>query len=384
MILKDPRLLIAVNTGEFFLSHRLHLAKGAKDAGFEVFVLCPPGPAIAKIEGLGFKVVLVEMGRKSMNPFHELVTISKFYKAIESVRPDVYHGFTIKPVLYGTIASLLYGVPKIVNTITGLGYLFISEALHVRMIRTGIGLVYRFIFASERVRITFQNEDDQNLFVGNGWVAKEKTRVIKGTGVDITRFAPSPEVSGVPVILFPARLLLDKGVRELIQAAETLKQKGYNFTVELCGKEDPGNPSALSGEELKEIREKFPYIKIRGHVEDMAEAFKHCHVVCLPSYREGIPLALIEASAAGKAMVTTDVPGCRAVVNDGVNGFLVKSKDSVTLADALEKLLSSSELRERFGAAARRNAISEFAKDSVIAKNLEVYEMPLVPRVKSA
>lgn len=375
MKLKTARLLIAVNTGEFFLSHRIHLANGAKAAGWDVWVLCPPGGSSEKIEKMGFSVVPVEMGRKSMNPFFELKTIKDFYEAIKKVNPDVYHGFTIKPVLYGTIASHILKIPRVVNTITGLGYLFISEKPLVRLIRAGVGLMYRLVFAPSRVRITFQNEDDQNLFVSKGWVDLEKTSVIKGTGVDTIRFSPTPEPAGKPVILFPARLLLDKGVRELIEAADILRQKGLQFVVELCGKEDPGNPSALSAEDLDEIRKKSSYIKIRGHVEDMAQAFKNCHIVCLPSYREGIPLALIEASASGRAIVTTDVPGCRAVVHDGVDGLLVPARDAQSLAKALEKLIQSKDLRNKFAEQARQQAISQFAKDSVVQKNLEVYQL---------
>lgn len=376
--LKIPgsRLLMAVNTAEFFLSHRRHLAEGARAAGWDVWILCPPSPVVKQIQSLGFSVVEVELGRKSMNPFSELKTLWEMYKVIQKVNPEIYHGFTIKPVLYGTLVCRWLRVPQIINTITGLGFLFISQALFVQIIRLGVGFCYRLLFSASNVRIIFQNEDDQNYFVRSKWVTEEKSIVIKGTGVDIQKFCPIPEGNGIPVILFPARLLIDKGIQELIQAAQWLAQKGHQFTLELCGKEDPGNPSALPTSRIDELRTSRSYVRIRGHVEDMATAFQNAHIVCLPSYREGIPLALIEASACGRPIVTTDVPGCRAVVQNGREGFLVPEKNSELLALALEKLIVSKELRLQMGQMARSHALKEFAKEKVVQKNLTIYKAP--------
>jgi glycosyltransferase involved in cell wall biosynthesis len=375
------RLLIAVNTAEFFLSHRLHLAQGARDAGWDVWVLCPPSPIVAKIKALGFSVAEIAIGRKSMNPFFELATLWRMYVAIRAIQPQVYHGFTVKPVLYGTLICRLLKIPKIFNTITGLGFLFLSQSKAIVLVREAVGLFYKILFSSDRVRVIFQNEDDQNYFAAKGWIHREKSRVIKGTGVDIQRFQMEPEPEGPPVIVFPARLLFDKGVSEFVGAAELLIKKGYQLTFELCGKEDPGNPSSLSSEAIKNLQSKSALFKIRGHVEDMALAFRNCHIVCLPSYREGIPLALLEASACGRPIVTTDVPGCRAVIDDGVEGFLVPSKNSELLAIALEKLLQSKDLRILMGRRARERAVREFAKESVVAKNLFLYGPPPQPNV---
>jgi glycosyltransferase involved in cell wall biosynthesis len=373
-----PKLLIALNTADFFLSHRLHLALGAREAGWDVWVLCPPSPLVAKIRALGFSVREIAMGRKSMNPFLELLTMVRMYRAVSEIQPQIYHGFTVKPVLYGTLICRLLGVPKVVNTITGLGFLFLSPSPLIGFVRRIVGIFYKILFSSSQVRVIFQNEDDQQFFIHCGWVKAEKSLVIKGTGVDIQRFKMQPEPSGHPVIVFPARMLFDKGVSEIVGAAELLIEKGYQFTLEFCGKEDPGNPSALSALAIKNLQNKNAFFKIRGHVEDMANVFQKCHIVCLPSYREGIPLALIEASASGRPIVTTDVPGCRAVVQDGVEGFLVPVRNIEKLAAALEKLLQSKELRERMGQLARERALREFAKDSVVAKNLELYGSPSI------
>ena len=380
----ESRLLIAVNTAEFFLSHRRHLAEGAKTSGWNVWVLCPPSPAVTQIQQLGFSVVTVPLGRKSMNPLSEFKTLWDLYKAIQFVNPQVFHGFTVKPVLYGTLVCRLLKVPKIVNTITGLGFLFISQAWWVKIIRSFVGLFYKILFSNNNISIIFQNEDDQKYFISRKWVTKNQSVVIKGTGVDLQRFKVVPESDGTPVIVFPARLLLDKGIVELVEAADILEKKGLPFNLVLCGKEDPGNPSALSSEGVQALRNKGSNFKVLGHVEDMATAFQKSHIVCLPSYREGIPLALIEASASGRPIVTTDAPGCRSVVTDGIEGYLVPTKDSHHLALALEKLLTSKDLRKKMGENARSRAIKEFGKETIVIKNLNVYgPSPLASRAAS-
>ena len=380
----QPRLLIAVNTAEFFLSHRVHLASGAKADGWDVWVLCPPSPKIKQIEALGLSVVAVEIGRKSMNPFAEIFTVVRIMRAIRDLQPDVFHGFTVKPVLYGTFACRVLGVKKIVNTITGLGFLFISQSPAVRLVRSLVGWMYRVLFASPNVHVIFQNEDDRDLFVKNKWAHPERHSVIKGTGVDTSYFAPAAEPEGVPVVVFPARLLTDKGVREMIAAAEILRQRGRNMKLELCGRVDAENPAALSPGEVEELKKRGDLFVLRGHVEDMAEVFRRCHVVCLPSYREGLPLALLEAAASGRPMVTTNVPGCRSVVEDGAQGFLVPARDSRKLADALEVLILSKGLREKMGASARARAVQEFAKDQIVRQNLSTYLNSAAPQSKRA
>jgi glycosyltransferase involved in cell wall biosynthesis len=375
------RLLLSVNTAEFFLSHRLHLAEGARAQGWDVWVLCPDGPLVSKIREKKFSVVTVPLGRKSMGLFCEVKTLIAMGKAIREVKPKVYHGFTIKNVLYGTLLCRLLGVPQIVNTITGLGFFFISQKPLIRYLRFFVGWGYRLLFASSKVQVIFQNEDDLQMFVERKWVQPHQTTVIKGTGVDLQIFYPRPEPPGAISILFPARLLKDKGILETLRAAELLKEKGYDFNLQICGNLDPGNPSSMTEAELSPWRS-LDYIKINGHVHNMSEALSKCHIVCLPSYREGIPLALIEACAAGKPIVTTNVPGCRAVVTEGQEGFLVPRQNPEALALALENLLQSKELRGRMAQQARTTAEFEFAKEPVVAQNLAVYTQKNISKNK--
>lgn len=375
-----PRLMLSVNAADFFLMHLLHLAEGARAQGWDVWVLCPDGPSVAKIKEKKFAVVTVPVGRKSMGIFSEIKTIIAMAKVIRHVAPSVYHGFTIKNVLYGTLLCRLLKVPQIVNTITGLGFIFISENVSIRIVRYLVGRGYRLAFASSKVRVIFQNEDDHQMFISQGWVKAEQSSMIKGTGVDISLFAPRLAPLGAPSILFPARLLKDKGILETFKAAEILKAKGYDFNLQICGGLDSGNPSSLTEEELRPWR-KLSYIQIHGHVQNMSQALSSCHIVCLPSYREGIPLALIEACAAGKAIVTTDVPGCRAVVTEGREGYLVPKQDAHALASALEKLMLSQTLREQMSLQARATAETQFAKGPVVAQNLAVYESANLNRI---
>lgn len=360
------------------------MAAGAAARGYRVTVASPYGPEVEKITQMGFSHYDLSMGRKSMGPFAEILTLLRFIKCIRTLRPDVIHLFTIKPVLYGTIAARLHFVPKIVVTITGLGFMFLQTGFFGKLLKNFIGLLYSIIIKSKHVKVIFQNKDDFNLFVNHKWIHPEQGRIILGTGVDTHIFSPHSLKNNLEnsleknlennkvKILFPARFLKDKGLIELITACQNLYKKKLNFLLVLCGELDQGNPSSLTSSEIKNI-EALPFVLNYGYCENMCAMYQHADIVCLPSYREGIPLSLIEASSCGLPIVTTDTPGCREVVIHKLNGFCVPIKNSDALEVALSQLILDSKLRSAMGEKSRERALNHFSKETIVQKNISVY-----------
>lgn len=372
--MKSTTLVIAINTAEQFLTHRVHLANEAKLRGYEVWIMCPDSTNVSKIKSLGFNVQLISLNRKGYNPFSEIFYFHSIYKGIKKISPDIYHGFTIKMVIYGTIAARLLRVPNIVNTITGLGYVFIDKSKTAKTLKAIVGFIYRFIFASTKVHVIFQNHDDYQYFFNRKWVNQKQSSVILGTGVDLNLYSVAPGPGDKYFnILFPARLLKDKGFFEVFSAVEILNEEFGNIKLTICGKIDVGNPNCISKDELDSLISK-EFIEYRGDVEQMHQQYKDCHVVCLPSYREGIPLALIEAAASGRPIVTTDVPGCREVVEEGVNGFLVKERSSSAVYAALKKLLLDKNLRISMGLKGRIKAENTFDQKIILPQYFLIYK----------
>jgi glycosyltransferase involved in cell wall biosynthesis len=371
----QPRkLLFVCNVAWFFVSHRLALAKAAQAAGYEVHVASDietPGEE-RTLELAGVRFHRVPMHRGGLSPYADLKTLLQLAALIRKYRPDVVHNVTIKPVLYGSLAARMNGVRKVVNAVSGLGYLFV-DASRARGLRALAHHMYRVALQAASVRVIFQNEDDRSFFVRSGLVAPEKTRLIAGSGVDLNAFAAvDPPQSETIRIVLPARMLVDKGVLEFAEAAAILRQRQLPVECLLAGGLDPANPAALSLQDLERLQGDGS-VRWLGHVKDMVELLRNAHIVCLPSYREGLPKALIEACAAARAIVTTDVPGCRDVVENGVNGFVVPARNGRALAEALAQLALDPELCKRMGQAGRERAGRLFDIKSVIAQTLSLY-----------
>jgi glycosyltransferase involved in cell wall biosynthesis len=374
LVYKKPKLVIAINTAEQFLTHRVHLANEATANGYEVIVLCPESKNISKILDLGFQVNIIKLNRKSYNPFSEIFYFYSIYKNIKKISPEIYHGFTIKMVIYGTIASRMLNVPNIVNTITGLGYVFIDKGLVAKTLKTIIGVMYARAFKSSKIHVSFQNRDDHNFFVKQKWVTKEQSSIILGTGVDLQKYSYTEEPNDkIFKILFPARLLKDKGLSELVNAVDLLSSELNNIKLIICGRMDLGNPNFVSEAELNSILQK-KCIEYKGEILDMYLEYRQCHAVCLPSYGEGIPLALIEAASSGRAIVTTDVPGCREVVENEVNGLLVKERSDVAVYDGLKKIIQNKEVRINMAKKGRIKAEKYFDRKIVLSQYLSLYK----------
>ena len=373
--MKKKKLLILVNYLSFFLTHRLPIAEESLNNGFEVFIgygeLRGADPKF--LEKKGFKLNLIPIEPGGINFFKDLKTIYHIWNYFKRVKPDIVHLVTIKPYLYGGFVSRITKVPNLVSAVSGLGTLFINNDLKSKILRLFLYPVYKFAFNHKNQKIIVQNNDDLNFLLEWGVLDLSKVKLFKGSGVEISNFTNLKECSGKINICFAARLLRDKGVYEFINAAKLLKKRGVNARFFLAGDLDQNNPSGLTLDELNKIKREG-FIQYLGYQEDIPSLYSKSHIICLPSYREGLPKSLIEAAAAGRAIVTTDVPGCRDAIIPNETGILVPSKNVKKLADALERLIKYPKLRITMGKAGRKFAEKEFPINKIVQKHLDIYQ----------
>lgn len=378
----ENRVLYVANRAEFFWSHRMPVARAAMERGFEVHVATPKDPYVPDLKAEGLNWHELELEGKSLNPFQEVRTLINLVQLYLSIRPCLVHHIAFKGILYGSTAARITRVPRIVNAFTGLGHLFSSDALRIRFVRWGVLQIVRFGFGHRNSLTIFQNPDNIDEFTERGVLSRGEVRLIKGSGVDIATFKPAPQPPGPPIVILASRLVWDKGVGEFVEAARLLKRNGVDARFALVGKSDPLNPNAVPEKQLNEWNQNGP-VEWWGFQEDMPSVFENVHAVCLPSYyREGVPKVLIEAAACERPIVTTDMPGCREIVHDGENGFLVPSKDSVALSRALKKILEHPEKREEMGARGRQIVEEEFSLRRVVDDTMAVYDELLKSRNK--
>jgi len=367
------KLLIVVNDARFFLTHRLPIALAARKKGFEVHVATTRDSYSDTIAGHGLVFHEIPFARSGMQPVHELHTILKIYRLYRQLRPDIVHHVTIKPVLYGGLVARILSVPAVVSAISGLGYLFVARGILPKVLRLFVTVLYRLALNHKNCCTIVQNPDDRNWLVRSGIVGSDSIRKVPGSGVDLDIFSPMPEKKGSPIVLFASRLLWDKGIGEYVQAAYKIASEGVKAKFVIAGERDPGNPSTVP-ERILEKWKKDEVVSLIGYQENMPAVRSSAHIFCLPSYREGLSKALIEAAASGRPVITTDVPGCRDVVEDGVNGLLVPTRDIEALAVAMKKLIENSAIRESMGRAGRIRAEREFGIKGIVSKTLDIYD----------
>ena len=367
-------LLYIVNEPWFFLSHRLPIALAAQKQGYTIHVATRDGTAIQGIIENGFIHHKIPLSRNSTNILNELDSLLAIWKLISDINPDVLHLVTIKPVLYGGIASRFTPAKKVVAAVSGLGTLFLATGVKAELKRKiGIGL-YRLALRSSKTTVILQNPDDKQLLIDLKAVRAEQTVLIRGSGIDLSKFQASPEnLVGPPVVTFAARLLFDKGLAEYIDAIRLLNKRGIIAHYKIVGDVDSGNMTSATAENIEEWKSIYN-LTIAGYQSDMFTVFKNSNIVVLPSYREGLPKVLIEAAACGRAVITTDVPGCRDAIEADKTGLLVPVRDPYKLADAIEKLVKNIELRVEMGIAGRQLAEKEFAIEKVVDHHLSIYQ----------
>lgn len=374
------KFALFANTDWYLYNFRRSLARALLDAGHDVLLISPPGDYGQRLRELGFRWEPLPMQRRSLNPVRELRLLLHLARVLRRERPDLLHAFTIKCAVYGSLAARLARVKARVNSVAGLGYVFISGDARARILRPIVKALLRLALNGRRMRLILQNPDDVALFTQSGLVGPARIRLIRGSGVDCTRFAPRVDAASAPQlrVLLASRLLWDKGVAEFIEAARMLRAQGGSMRFVLAGAPDPGNPASVPEPQIQAWVEE-DLVEWLGHVDDMARLLADVDVVVLPSYREGLPKSLVEGAACGLPLVATDVPGCREVVTDGVDGLLVPARDAAALAGALRRLDHDRALRARLGAAAREKALRRFDERVVIAQTLDVYSELTAP-----
>ncbi len=369
---RGRRLLVLVTEDWYFCLHWMHIAVAARAAGHHVTVATRVSTHGERIRAAGLELVPIDLGRSGTNPLRDLVTLVRLTRLYRRLRPDVVQHIAVKPVLYGSVAARLAGVGAVVNTVAGLGYVFSSPELLARLLRPLVAVGYRMALAPRSHRLVVQNGDDLEFFIRHAGVDRRRAFVIRGVGVDIDRFSPVPEPPGVPLALLPARLLRDKGIAEFVAAARLLRERGVHARFAIAGDRDPLNPGSVPQQQV-DAWSGEGVVEFLGWQGDMAAVLRAAHIVCLPSYREGLPTALTEAAACGRPIVTCDVQGCREVVRDGDNGLLVPARDPAALAGALERLITDAALRVRMGMRGRERALAEFSAERIVGETLALY-----------
>lgn len=367
------KLFIVVNVDWFFLSHRKDIALAAQAAGWDVTIVTGDTGKIPDIESLGLKVIVLPINRSGMNLREELGTMRFLYKLYRKEKPDVVHQVGMKVILWGTLAARFAKVKGIVNAISGLGGFFAED--NKSTMAKVMPSVLRFSHKMDNLLCIFQNNQDKSLYVDNGIIKEEQARYIKGSGVNLQEFCYTPEPSeGKLRVVLTARMIVEKGIFVLTEAAEKLRSKyGDKAQFLLVGGIDD-HPGAITKEQLDKVCDR-EYIQWLGYRTDVKELLQSCHIVAFPSYyMEGLPKSLIEANAIGRPIITCDSVGCRETVIDGYNGYLIPVKDSDTLAEKLDILFSDSSLRKTMGLNARKYAEENFSIDIVVEKHLSIYK----------
>ncbi len=375
------KLVFLVTEASYFFSHRYPVAKAAQKKGYHVIVLTRPQGLEERFAREGFQLCpLMYLTRASLGLFEQARAFLEIWGWYRKLKPDITHHVAMKPILLGTVAAFFAGVPRIVNAVTGLGYLYTSPALKARVLKR-IFLGVLKIFSSENVTYIVQNQDDLGIF--QKAFSPKNVVLIRGSGVDMQKFSPRSETRGrnsLLQVLLPARLLRDKGIEDAIQAFRILRNKKRPLQLILAGRLDPQNPQAFAESQVRKWVKEGACLWL-GDVKDMAGLLKSVDIVLLPSHREGMPLSLLEAAATGLPIVTTDAPGCREAVIPLQTGLLVPPKNPEVLAQALE-ILEAHDLRESMGKAGRRYVEKNFSQERIAEETLKIYEKGKAARLR--
>lgn len=361
----NRKVVVAANSSWNILNFRTGLIRALTAAGYEPVVIAPyDSSSEARRRGLDVEWIAVDLERSGLNPFSDLALILKYRKILSRLKPAAFLGFTIKPNIYGSIAAHSLGIPTIAN-ISGLGTAFIRQGPLLAV----VSMLYRLALKRAGT-VFFQNPDDRALFVDRGLVQQDKAKLLPGSGVDLQQFASVALPQGPVTFLFIGRILGDKGVRELAEAARDLSREHLDIRVHLLGPIDEGNRTSIPRTELESwVRDGV--IEYLGAADDVRPFIAKATAVVLPSYREGLPRSLLEAGAMGRPLIATDVPGCRDVVHDGVNGFLCAVRDPASLEQCMRRFAALTvEERAAMGSQSRRKIETKFNEEVVIGAYL--------------
>ena len=372
------RILFIVSEESYFMSHRLNLASEALEKGYKVGLLCNRGKNTDLIKKKGIEVFNFSLSRTSLSPLNHIRTIFQISSVFKLFKPDLIHAVAIKPLIFSSLVSKYQGLESRVFALGGLGFIFSSDKILARSLRPFVVLFLKFCLLGGKTRLIMQNKDDCKKVWDLKLINENKTRLIEGAGVDTELFIPGEKnLNKIPTVILPARLLWDKGIGEFVEAAKSIKSKSIPARFILVGSQDLHNPENIKSQVIDQwVDEEL--IEYWGFSDDMPKIMKEASIVCLPSYREGLPKALIEAASCAKPIVTTDVPGCKEVVSHGLNGYLVKERESKDLTIFLEELILDKSLRYSMGQEGRKIVLERFAEKLITEKTRKVWEEVLV------
>ena len=372
-IMTQKKILFVVNSDVFFVTHRLPIAKALLLENFEVHIALPFSKETEKILGQEFFLHSISLDRKSFSLFSNFVTFIQIVKLFFHLKPDLIHLITIKPILFGGIAARLLNIGGVVIAVSGLGYIFTAKYKGSFFLKKFIVSIYRVVFGHKNVKVIFQNFNDYSIIQNITKLNKKLTTIIPGSGVDLKKFFPKELKEQIAIVMLPARLLVDKGVREFVDAAKIIKNEKIKARFVLVGAPDPGNPNSIEINELEKWHEEGT-IEWWGYQKEMNKIYPHSSIVVLPSYYgEGIPKTLIEAAACGRAVITTDHPGCRDAVIPEKTAILVKPRSPKEIADAVKYLFERRSIMKEMGKAGRKLAEEKFDVKNVVDKHLQIY-----------
>jgi glycosyltransferase involved in cell wall biosynthesis len=373
---QNLKILYLVNVDWFFISHRLPIALELIKRGFEVHIACKVTKHESFLISQGLIVHELEMPRSSTNPISFLNTFGKIYSVLKMIKPDILHLITIKPVLIGGIAARLCKVPSVVVAISGLGFIYVASGIFAKIRKLLISILYKISLKHPNIKIIFQNTSDLHEINQILPLSEHQHLIIPGSGINLEQYTNeilSSADKANPIVLMASRMLRDKGVIEFIRAARYVKNLKPNVRFVLAGMIDQDNPTGISEDFLMSHQEEG-YIEYWGHQENMSKLLQSSSMVVLPSYREGMPKILLEAAAAGRAVITTDVPGCRDAIIENITGLLVQPKNYKLLADSIMYLLNNPSARTAMGLAGRKLAVEKFDIEDVISQHLLCYQ----------
>jgi len=374
----QKKILFNITEDWFFLSHFLSRALSAKKNGFEIYVCCNETSKKQIIEDYGINFISLPYKRPNINPIYEIYILIRLILIVSNVKPDIIHNIALKPIIQGSIASRLLNLKAVVNAPVGMGFVFTSMSFKARILKPILTFLLRIFLNSpngekNKKKVIFENSDDLNYFKKLKAINSNNALVISGAGVEIDQtFLKRRRQNKIPKVVLIARMLKDKGIYEFFEAFQILKNKEIKCQFVLVGDVDPLNPTSLKRSTLEKWQDEKA-IQWLGWIDDIQNILLETDILCLPSYREGLPKSLVEGAAAGLPLVATDTVGCREVVIEGHNGFLVPIKDSIKLASAIEKLILDSSLRKSMGRESYKMAISKFSSSKINTLTLKVY-----------
>jgi glycosyltransferase involved in cell wall biosynthesis len=372
------RLLFLVTEDWYFWAHRLHLARAARDAGYEVVVATRARTLARDIEAEGFLLEPLSWRRGSINPLRLILELWNIVRLYRRLRPDIVHHVSLKPIMLGTAAARFVPDTAILNALTGRGYIFTARSLRARALAPAVALLLRLLSRRHSTVLLVENEDDRRFVVDAIGVATERTAVTPGSGVDMRQFAVLPMPPGEPIAVgCAARMVHLKGIADLVAASRILRARKVAHRLVLAGGTDLENPDAIAEQILHEWVHQDG-VEWLGRIGDVRELWRQCHIAALASLGgEGVPLSLVEAAACGRPLVATDVPGSRDIARADVNALVVPPGSPPLLADAVERLIRDHALRDKFAAESRRMAETVFSLDRVLAATLALYDQLL-------